>query len=267
MSTLGQLVAGVAHEINNPLSFISGNISYAENYLEKIFAHLELYQQQFPNPGEKIEENAEEIDLDYLKKDLPKLISSMKEGTKRIRNISTSLRTFSRADTDSKVEFDLHEGIESTLLILKHRLKANEKRPAIEIIKEYGNLPPVNCYPGQLNQAFMNIIANAVDALDEFNQGRSYEEIKSQPNQIIIHTEINPEKTFALVRMKDNGQGIKEEVKARIFDHLFTTKTVEKGTGLGLSISRQIIVEKHQGKLECNSVVGEGTEFVIAIPL
>ncbi|MEC4891725.1 MAG: ATP-binding protein [Oscillatoria sp. PMC 1051.18] len=267
MSTLGQLVAGVAHEINNPLSFISGNISCAQTYLEDIFNHLELYQEQFPNPGAEIKENAEEIDLDYLKEDLPKLISSMQEGTERIRNISTSLRTFSRADTDSKVKFNLHEGIDSTLLILKHRLKANDKRPAIEIIKEYGNLPPVNCYPGQLNQVFMNIIANAVDALDELNQGRSYEEIESQPNLIMICTEVNPEQTSALVRIKDNGVGMTEEVKAKIFDHLFTTKTVGEGTGLGLSISRQIIVEKHQGKLECNSVLGEGTEFIIAIPL
>jgi signal transduction histidine kinase len=205
--------------------------------------------------------------LFYLIEDLPRLISSLQLGTDRIRQLSTSLRTFSRADTSTKVAFNLHEGIDSTLIILKHRLKANERRSEIAVIKEYGDLPLVNCYPGQLNQVFLNLLANAIDALDESTQGQFYQESDSQPKQITIRTEISPDGQWASVRIKDNGIGMTEEVKQKVFDYLFTTKPVGQGTGLGLSISRQIVAEKHGGKLSCISSAGEGSEFIIEIPI
>jgi len=265
MSVLGNLVAGVAHEINNPVGFINGNLHHADAYIQDLVNHLKLYQQHYPKPDLEIKENAETIDLDFLLEDLPKVVDSMKLGTDRIQNISTSLRTFSRADTDKKTSFDIHTGIDSTILILKHRLKANEKRPEIGIIKNYGVLPQVDCLPGQLNQVFMNLLANAIDALDDYNYGRSFEEIEKQPNQITISTkELTGENQIA-IHIRDNGPGIPEDVKERMFDHLFTTKDVGNGTGLGLSIARQIIEDKHQGSLECISIVGWGTEFIIKI--
>ncbi|MEM7714214.1 MAG: ATP-binding protein [Cyanobacteria bacterium P01_A01_bin.68] len=267
MSALGNLVAGVAHEINNPVGFINGNLHHTEEYIQDLINHLKLYQQYYSKPESEITENAEDIDLDFLLEDLPKMIDSMKLGTDRIENISTSLRTFSRADTDKKTSFDIHAGIDSTILILKHRLKANEKRPEIEITKNYAALPQVECFPGQLNQVFMNLLANAIDALDDYNQGRSFEEIKQQPNKITIFTEELAGENKIAIYIKDNGPGIPEDVKQRIFDHLFTTKDVGNGTGLGLSIARQIVEDKHQGSLECISTVGEGTEFAIKIPI
>jgi signal transduction histidine kinase len=191
----------------------------------------------------------------------------MKVGCDRIRNISTSLRTFSRADTSQKVSADIHEGIDSTLMILQHRLKANADSPAIQVVKEYGNIPKVKCYLGQLNQVFMNILANAIDCFEESNKSRSFKEIELAPNIITIATEIDNDNQIVTIKIRDNGRGIPEEVLSRIFDHLFTTKGVGKGTGLGLSISRQIVAETHGGKLTCDSVVGEGTEFTIALPL
>jgi len=195
---------------------------------------------------------------------MPKVVASMQVGINRIKDISISLRTFSRSDTSNKVSYNIHEGIDSTLMILKHRLKANETRPEIQIIKEYGQLPMVNCYPGQLNQVMMNLIANAIDALDESNHGREYTEIQANPNNITIKTTI--ENKIATIRIKDNGRGMSDTVKQKIFEHLFTTKTVGQGTGLGLSISRQIIEETHGGKLSCISAPGEGAEFVVEIP-
>jgi len=267
MSALGELMAGIAHEINNPVNFIAGNISYAEEYIQDLLNLLNLYLDTFPEPGEEIENEIEAIELEFLKKDLPQLIASMKEGTERITNITKSLRTFSRADTSSKVAFNIHEGIDSTLMMLKHRLKANKKRPKIEIVKKYGKLPEIQCYPGQLNQVFMNVIANAIDAMEEGNEGRSFEELKLWPNQIAITTKLNEEKTAVVVEIKDNGPGMSAEVQKKIFENLFTTKPVGKGTGLGLSISQSIIVEKHGGKLSCNSELGEGTELTIEIPI
>ncbi|MDJ1178596.1 response regulator [Roseofilum sp. BLCC_M91] len=259
MSTLGQLVAGVAHEINNPVGFIMGNLSHAQEYLQDIIEHLSLYQSHYPEPDPEIQDHYEDIELDFLLKDLPDLISSMHEGTDRIRNISQSLRTFSRSDTTSKVSSNIHEGIDSTLLILKHRLKATEERPAIAIIKEYGDIPEVPCYPGQLNQVFMNLLANAIDALDESNQGRTFQEIEANPNQITIQTQLSPSQTEVIINIVDNGKGIPEEIQNKIFDHLYTTKASGQGTGLGLSISRQIVEEKHGGKISCHS--GSETEF------
>ncbi|MEH2316834.1 sensor histidine kinase, partial [Nostoc sp.] len=220
-----------------------------------------LYQQSLQNPSDQILTHAEDIDLDYSLEDLPKAIDSMVMACDRLKNISTSLRTFSRADQDYKVQFNIHEGIDSTILILKHRLKANEQRPAIEVVTNYGNFPQVECFPGQLNQVFMNLIANAIDALDESNHGHSFQEIKANPNCIIITTSV--ENDLVKIVIADNGQGMNESVKQKIFDHLFTTKSVGKGTGLGLAIARQIVELTHGGKLSFNSVLGQGTEFFI----
>ncbi|WP_445305200.1 MULTISPECIES: sensor histidine kinase [unclassified Microcoleus] len=264
MSALGNLVAGVAHEINNPIGFISGNLSEAKRSLADVIEHLELYRSDAPKSD--IADHAEEIDLDYLLEDLPKMIDSMQVGCDRICSISTSLRTFSRGDKDYKVPFNIHEGINSAILILKHRLKANEQRPPIEVMTKYGNLPKIECFPGQLNQVFMNLLANAIDALEESNLGRSFSEISANPNRITICTDVMGE-GYIQIKIADNGTGMKEEVKQQIFDHLFTTKGVGKGTGLGLAIARQIAVEKHGGTIEVIAEPGVGTEFAIVLPV
>ncbi|MEG4075730.1 AAA family ATPase [Microcoleus sp. Pol14C2] len=264
MSALGNLVAGVAHEINNPVGFLVGNIQPALDYIKDLFGLLDLYEQKYPQLDPEIQEEIDNIDLDYIREDLPKLVGSMREGVKRIRDISNSLRSFSRADTNYPIACNIHDGIDSTIMILKHRLKANENRPEIKVIKEYGNLPQVECYAGQLNQVFMNLLGNAIDALDESNQDRNYAEIV---NKITIKTEIYGDKKQAMIRIKDNGVGMSEAVQEKIFDELFTTKGVGKGTGLGLAIARQIVVEKHRGSLNVNSTPGQGTEFIIALPI
>lgn len=265
MSALGNLVAGVAHEMNNPLGFIAVTLQQVKSTVGDIMEHLQIYQESLPSPTEEIINHAEEIDLDYSIKDLPKMIDSMTMASDRLKNISNSLRTFSRADQDYKQPFDLHEGIDSTILILKHRLKANELRPPIEVVSDYGNLPKVECFPGQLNQVFMNIIANAIDALDESNTGRSFEEIEAHPNRITIKTLVVNDQVK--ISIADNGIGMSEEVKERVFDHLFTTKGINQGTGLGLAIAKQIVVDKHGGSIKVNSSLNKGTEFDIQIPI
>ncbi|MBD1822534.1 HAMP domain-containing histidine kinase [Cyanobacteria bacterium FACHB-DQ100] len=260
MSSLGQLVAGVAHEINNPVSFIYGNLVHASEYADELIELLKLYQACYPQPMPNIQARAAEIDLEFLLEDLPKLLISMKVGADRIKEIVASLRTFSRMDEADCKAVDLHAGIDSTLMILEHRTKSNPRRKAIEIIREYGNLPLIECYAGQLNQVFMNLISNAIDALEEYTQ--------QHPNfspQIRITTALL-DSTSVIISISDNGIGIPEPIQSRLFDPFFTTKPVGKGTGMGLSISHQIITERHKGHIECISKPGMGTEFRITIP-
>ncbi|RCJ38303.1 hybrid sensor histidine kinase/response regulator [Nostoc minutum NIES-26] len=262
LSTLGELIAGIAHELNNPITFISSNIPPLQEYLAGVTYILQLYQQNYPNPTAKITTAIEDLDLNFVLEDLPKILNSLKLGTERIQHLSTSLRSFSRSDSDAKLPADLHLGLDSTLMVLQHRLKANGDRPGIEVIRCYEKLPLVNCYIGQMNQVFMNILANAIDAMDEaIIQGKMNNGIP----QIKIATEINSEQ-WIVIRIADNGMGIPERVKHRLFEPLFTTKPVGKGTGLGLSIAHQIIVEKHNGILKVKSQPGMGTEFTIEIP-
>ncbi|MBD1823128.1 response regulator [Cyanobacteria bacterium FACHB-DQ100] len=263
MSALGNLVAGVAHEINNPIACIVGNVNAIHNSVTELFEVIDLYCKTFPEPGAEIEAALE--DLDYLREDLPKLIRTLQDSGDRITAISRSLRTFSRADTDQKQQFNLHEGIDSTLLILRHRLKANAQRPEIQVVTEYGQLPMIQCFPGQLNQVFMNLLANAIDALEESNRERSYSQIQANPNQIIIRTAI--EQDQVKVSIADNGVGIPETIKEKIFHQRFTTKAVGKGTGLGLAIVQKIIVDNHRGTIQMKTEKNKGTEFVLTLPL
>ncbi|MGK7899949.1 MAG: GAF domain-containing protein, partial [Hormoscilla sp.] len=256
MASLGQLVAGVAHEINNPVSFIYGNLVHVSEYTQDLLSFVQLYQKHYPDPTAEIQELAETIDLDFMIEDLPKTLASMQVGADRIRQIVLSLRNFSRLDEAEMKPVNIHEGMESTLLILQNRLKGNGNSPDIALLKEYGELPEVPCHAAQLNQVFMNIISNAIDALSE--------SATNNP-QIIIRTEVAGDRV--LLRIADNGPGMPQEVRSRIFDPFFTTKPVGKGTGLGLSISYKIVVEKHKGKLKCTSKPGEGTEFAIEIPI
>ncbi|MGB3671342.1 MAG: ATP-binding protein, partial [Phormidesmis sp.] len=279
LSSLGQLVAGIAHEINNPVSFIHGNLAHAKSYVQDLLELVELYRSSYPEATEEIETEIEAIDLDFLAADLPKILNSMTIGTHRIREIVLSLRNFSRKDEAPCKSVDVHEGLDSTLLILQHRLKAVSKRPKVEVIRDYGELPLVECYPSQLNQVFMNILANALDAMEETNQGRCYENIEASPNQVTIRTrivkvaadekadgEVGADGRWIEIAIADNGSGIPEEIRNRIFDPFFTTKPAGKGTGLGMSISYQIITQHHQGKLSCTSQPNQGTEFTIQIP-
>jgi len=266
MSSLGQLVAGVAHEINNPVNFIYGNINHVNNYTQDLLGLLDLYLQSCPNPNPEMRDRAFEIDLEFLIEDLPKTLSSMQVGVERIRQIVLSLRNFSRLDEAEMKPVDIHEGIDSTLLILQHRLKAKPESPDIKLVKEYGDLPLVECYAGPLNQVFMNVLSNAIDALEDYSASQS----KSHKSQITIHTAIKEMKgnlKSVVIRIADNGPGIPEVLKAKICDPFFTTKAVGKGTGLGLSISYQIVVDKHGGVFKYDSQPGLGTEFWIEIPV
>lgn len=270
MSSLGQLVAGVAHEINNPVNFIYGNLSHVDGYAQDLLELLEAYQEQYPEPGPEIEEIAEEIDLDFWREDMPKVLNSMKIGADRIREIVLSLRNFSRLDQADMKFANLHEGIDNTLLILQNRLRAKAGHFGIELVKDYGKLPRVECYPGQLNQVLMNIISNGIDALESYNESRVVEEIRQNPSRITIRTEWVKKQGHndrIIIAIGDNGPGIPNHIKARLFDPFFTTKAVGKGTGLGLSISYQIVVEKHKGAIECISEPGQGAEFIIEIPV
>jgi two-component system NtrC family sensor kinase len=266
MSSLGQLMAGIAHEINNPINFINGNIAPAQEYIADLMTFLELYRECHPQAHPKIQAWMEAVDVEYLQEDLPKLIASMKMGGDRIRQLVLSLRNFSRMDEAECKPVDIHEGLESTLLILQHRLKARPNHPNIQVVRDYGQLPPVECYPSQLNQVVMNLIANAIDALEERDQQRSAAESEANPSTITIRTEEVSHQAIA-IRISDNGSGIPDDCRAKLFEPFFTTKPIGKGTGLGLSISHQIITEKHGGKLYCHSTPGQGSEFVIEIPM
>jgi PAS domain S-box-containing protein len=266
MSSIGQLVAGVAHEINNPINFIHGNIYPAKNYIQDLLELVRLYQEYYPQPVSAIAEHIESIELDFLIEDLPKILDSMKVGTERICQIVLSLRNFSRLDEAEMKAVNIHEGIDNTLLILQNKLKSKPEHSGIKVFKKYGNLPLVECYPGQLNQVFMNIITNAIDALDSYNAEHSAEKMRDFISEITISTEMLPS-GFVKIRIYDNGSGMPESVRQRLFDPFFTTKPVGKGTGLGLSISHQIVVEKHGGQIGCLSQPGQGTEFWIEIPV
>ncbi len=258
LSSIGQMVAGVAHEINNPVSFIYGNLRYASDYVRDLLDLLNLYQECYGNQYPPVQAKIKSMDLDFLLEDLPKVLSSMQVGADRVRQIVLSLRNFARSDQFLREPVDLHEGIDSTLLILQNRLKARCNRPAIEVVKEYGDLPNVECYAGQLNQVFMNLLSNAIDAV---------ETVPDCIGRITIRTSVNVERSSVIIQIADNGQGMTQDVKEQLFDPFFTTKPLGKGTGLGLSISHQIIVEKHGGILKCESVPEKGTEFRIELPL
>ena len=266
MSSLGKMVAGVAHEINNPVNFIWGNLPPARQYAQDLIRLIKLYQKIYPDSTPEISKLIEDIELDFLMEDWPKLMKSMEVGAERIHQIVLSLRNFSRLNESDLKPVDIHEGIENTLLILQHRLKGTNESPNIELIKHYGKLPNIICYTSQLNQVFMNLLSNAIDAL----------ETQPSPRVITIQTSLSQESTvnsqnqisqFIIIRITDNGSGMNEDVCQHIFDPFFTTKPVGSGTGLGLSISYQIVVEKHQGKLSCISEPGKGTEMIVEIPV
>ncbi len=264
MSTLGQMVAGVAHEINNPVSSVCGNLVHVGHYTEDLLDLIDMYQQHCAQPPASIQNKIEDIELEFLLEDLPKAMSSMQIGADRIREIVRSLRTFSRKDDSQMSKVNLHEGIEGTLLILQSRLKARGNYPEIAVIKDYGNLPLVECYSGKINQVFMNLIGNAIDAIEEYNEGRSVAEAKASRSKIKIRTEVQNSK--AVIRISDNGPGMPEQVCQQLFEAFFTTKPAGKGTGLGLSISYKVI-EEHGGKLSCVSAPGQGAEFIIEMPI
>jgi PAS domain S-box-containing protein len=273
MSGLGQMVAGIAHEINNPVSFVYGNIVHANSYIEDIFYLLELYRQHYPQPVPEIEEEIQAVDLEFVREDLPKLVRSMRVGAERIREIVRGLRNFSRLDEADMKAVDIHEGIDSTLLILQSRLKGigrtteESETPFVEVVRDYGDLPPVDCYASELNQVFLNLLNNAIDALERQQPPR---QLRIRTSRVDPETDDLPDGStsdWVEIRIADNGVGIPPELRSRIFDPFFTTKPVGSGTGLGLSIGYQIVVEKHGGQLICTSEVGEGSEFIVRLPV
>lgn len=263
MSSLGQLVAGVAHEINNPASFIAGNLTFAEDYLQDLFRLIDCYQTHYPDAVQPVADCIQSTDLEFIIEDFPKVLQSMKTGVDRIEQIVSSLRTFSRLDEAEVKNIDVHDGINSTLMLLSNRLKPQPNGLAIKVVKQYAELPQIECYAGQLNQVFMNLLTNAIDALEECANRNS----KEWRPTITIRTEtlLTPDPSVR-IRIADNGAGIPEAIQPRLFDPFFTTKAIGKGTGLGLSVSYQIVIDQHGGDLHYQSIVGEGTEFSIDLP-
>lgn len=274
MSSLGQLVAGIAHEINNPVNFIYANLEPIREYVSDLLGVVSSYQQHYPEPPTELEETVEAADLDFVQDDLPKILNSMEVGAERIRQIVLSLRTFSRSDEEGIKEVDIHEGLESTLTILYHQLKESADAPMVRIVRDYSLLPKVECYPGQLNQVFMNLLSNAIDALDEdyeqlLDGGKHKNEIEDR-GEITVRTStfVDPEESeWIEIAIADTGIGIPSDNISRVFDAFFTTKPMGKGTGIGLSISQTIVTQKHGGKISCSSTFGEGAEFVIHLPV
>ena len=269
MSSLGQLVAGIAHEVNNPVNFVHGNLQYLREYWENVLELISLYEENSTELPPEIRQEVEEIDLPFIQDDMEKILNSMDFGTLRIRDIVLSLRNFSRLDEATQKCVDIHGGIDSTLMILHHRLKDNASRPEIQLRKNYGDLPHVTCHPGLLNQVFMNLLSNAIDALEEFSRERSSKELEMRPNTIEISTQHCPDSNppSVMIKVQDNGPGIQDGAGLKLFDPFFTTKPVGKGTGLGVSISYRIITDQHRGQLSYHSAPGEGTTFVVEIPV
>ncbi|WP_225977551.1 sensor histidine kinase [Nostoc sp. CENA543] len=266
MSSLGQLVSGIAHEVNNPVNFIHANLPYIRDYSSNLLTLVRLYQEFYPHTVEEIQAHQNNIDLEFLSEDLMSIMNSMQLGTERIRQIVLSLRNFSRIDEAEYKAVDIHEGLENTLLILQHRLQVTNTRPEITVHKNYMNLPPVECYAGQINQVFLNILINAIDAIEELHKQQACKVMPQEPYHIYIATSLVDSDWLNII-IADNGIGIPESIQQRIFDPFFTTKPVGAGTGMGLSISYQIITEQHGGKLDCFSLPSQGTKFVIQIPM
>jgi two-component system, NtrC family, sensor kinase len=269
MASLGDLVAGIAHEINNPINFIYGNLGYVSEYVQKILSLIRLYQRRYPQPGEEIQQQAQELDIDFIIKDLPRIMASMGVGADRIRQIVISLRNFSRLDESEFKAVDLHEGINSTLLILGHRLQSAGNQRGIEVITSYGAIPLVECYPSQLNQVFMNLLTNAIDSLKVAISNGKFSisnQLDRQPPRIWISTRLTKQNQVE-IRIRDNGVGISEDTKAKIFDHFFSNLETHQRKGLGLAITLQIITGKHQGTMKVNSTIDQGAEFIIYLPL
>ena len=265
VSALGEMVAGVAHEINNPVGFIAGNLPFAQDHVVAFCQALQLYQDQFPILPDEMQAELEDLEIDYVAEDLPRILNSMQMGCDRLQQLVRSLRIFTRFDDAQAQPTDIHTGLDSTITILGHRLRGDKTRPAIQIIRHYDLLPEVVCYGGPLNQVFMNILANSIDAFDIVNQGKTYQEIKADPNQITITTSVVGEQVY--IQIEDNGSGMEPETMDHLFEQGFTTKEVGKGTGLGLAIASQIIEEKHGGTLTCTSKLNQGSTFTITLPV
>lgn len=265
VAALGQITAGIAHEVNNPINFIAGNLNFVEQYVQEVVSLLYLYQKYLPDPPAEIKTAIQKSDLNFLLNDLSKIIQSMQLGTDRVTEIVSYLNNFSRHRETGKKLTNLHEGLDSTLLILGHRFKYNAHQPSIKLVKEYGSLPLVECFPGEINQVFMNLICNAIDAIEEKYKNKDIETVYQNPGVIKIKTEAIGEQVF--LRIADNGSGINKADSRKIYDAFYTTKPVGKGTGLGLSIAYQIVVNNHHGKLTYDSKPGEGIEFIIELPI